>query len=157
MTAWRVWPLHVCLEIVSADYIPAGAALAEHIGQSKVARVHQQSVNHKLLEVQQSARQKEIAAWLAPAAYDVLYYQNDLDNARALRHPKTCQWIFEKEEMGLLFGEGPDGPGNGTTEKSLLWIHAKPVCKMQSHCTSQRRQISKSCNTMYSTYRSRPS
>ena len=130
MTAWRVWPLHVCPENFLADCIPAGAALAEHIGQSKVARVHQQLVNHKLLEVQHSARQKEITAWLAPAAYDVHYYQNDLANARALRHPRTCQWIFEKEEMGLLFPDAPDSPGNGTHEESFLWIYAKPVCIM---------------------------
>ena len=119
-------------QLLSADCIPAGAALAEHIGQSKVARVHQQLVNHKLLEVQHSIRQKEITAWLAPTAYDVDYYQNDLANARALRHPKTCQWIFEKEELDLLFGDTPDSPGNGTYEESFLWIYAKPVCKMQS-------------------------
>ena len=79
--------------------------------------------------------------WLAPAAYDVHYYQSDLANARALRHPKTCQWIFEKEEMGLLFGDAPHNSGNGTHEESFLWIHAKPVCKMHSHCPTERRQI----------------
>ena len=115
-----------------ADCISAGAALAEHIGQSKVARVHQQLVNHKLLEVQDSAREKEITAWLAPAAYDVHYYRNDLANARALRHAKTCQWIFEKEEMGHLFGHVPNGPEARAHEESLLWIYAKPVCIMQN-------------------------
>ena len=124
--------MHACPGNSSADCFFAEAALAEHIGQSKVARVRQQLVNDKLLEVQHSARQKEITAWLAPAAYDVYYYQNDLANARTLRHPKTCQWIFEKEEMGLLFGDASNSPGNGTHEESFLWIYAKPVCKMQS-------------------------
>ena len=110
-------------------------------------------MNHKLLEVQQSARQKEITTWLAPAVYDVHYYQNDLANARALRHPKTCQWIFKKEEMGLLFGDDRDSPGNGMHEKSFLWIHAKPVRKMQSHCPSQLQVMH---NVMDLAYRSRP-
>ena len=136
----------MCQEKFLADCIPAGAALAEHIGQSKVARVHQQLVNHKLLEVQHSARQREITAWLAPSAYDVHYYQSDLANARALRHPKTCQWIFEKEEMGLLFPDAPDSPGDGTYEESFLWIYAKPVCTIQSHWPPERRQIFELCN-----------
>ena len=117
--------------MISANCIAAGAAFAEHIGQSKVARVQQQSVNHRLLEVQNTAREKEITVWLAPAAYDVSYFSTDLANARALRHPKTCQWIFEKEEMGHLFGEAPNGAGNRAHEESFLWIHAKPVCVMQ--------------------------
>lgn len=97
-------------------------------------------VNHKLLEVQNSAREKEITAWLAPAAYDVNYYRNDLANARALRHPKTCQWIFEKEEMDHLLGHTPNGPGNRAHEESFLWIYAKPVCIMQNHRPPERRQ-----------------
>ena len=100
-------------------------------------------MNRKLLEGQTSARQKEITAWLAPAAYDVHYYQSDLANARALRHPKTCQWIFKKEEMGDLLGDTPDDPGNGTREESFLWIHAKPVCKKYNHCPSKCWQVSK--------------
>lgn len=108
-------------------------------------------MNHELLEVQHSARQREITAWLAPTAYDVHYYQNDLANARALRHPKTCQWIFEKEEMGLLFADDPDSLGKGTHEQSFLWIYAKPVCKMQNYCAPERREIFELCN-MYAHY-----
>lgn len=130
--------LHACPEPFSSDRISAGAALAEHIGQSKIARVRQQSVNLKLLDAQKSAREKEIKAWLAPAAYDVDYYQSDLANARALRHPKTCEWIFEKEEIGHLFGDAPNAPGNRLHEEPFLWIYAKPVCKCR--CTSQCSQ-----------------
>ena len=97
-------------------------------------------VNHKLLEVQQSAREKEITAWLAPAAYDVNYYRDDLANARALRHQKTCQWIFEKEEMGHLLGDAPNGPGARAHEESILWIYAKPVCIIQNRRPPKRRQ-----------------
>ena len=85
-------------------------------------------MNHKLLEGQSSARQKEITDWLAPAAYDVHYYQSDLANARALRHTNTCEWIFEKEEMGDLFGDASKSVRKGAQEESLLWIYAKPVC-----------------------------
>lgn len=103
--------------------------------------MNQQLIGHKLLEVQHSAREKEITAWLAPAAYDVNYYRNDLANARALRHPKTCQWIFKKEEMGHLFSDVPNVSDNRVHEGSFLWIYAKPVCIMQHHCPPERRQI----------------
>ena len=65
-------------------------------------------------------RRKEITAWLAPAAYDVEYYSDDLANARALRHPNTCKWVLKKQEMIQL--------SNATNEsqESLLWISANP-------------------------------
>lgn len=75
------------------------AALAVHIGESKVATVNQQLVNREILEVPGSTRRKEITAWLAPVAYDVEYFSNDLASARALRHPKTCTWVLHKTEM----------------------------------------------------------
>ena len=96
-------------------------------------------MNLRLIDVQNSAREKEITAWLAPAVYDVSYYRNDLANARALRHEKTCQWIFEREEMGHLFGDAPSAPGTRAHEESLLWIYAQPVCIMQNHCPSERK------------------
>ena len=123
-----------------ADGISVGAALAEHIGQSKIARVQQQLVNLELLDAQKSAREKEIKAWLAPAAYDVEYYQNDLANARALRHPKTCEWIFEKEEMEHFFTDTPNTSRTWAQEESLLWVYAKPVCTMQNRCPPQGSQ-----------------
>ena len=76
-------------------------------------------MNLQLLETQWSARQKEITAWLAPAAYDVDYYVSDLAAAQALRHPKTCQWLLDKERF-LEFS------GPSALEESLLWIFAKP-------------------------------
>lgn len=80
----------------------------------------QEFVNSELLEAQNSTRQKEITAWLAPVAYDVEYFSNDLASARALRHPKTCVWILDKPEVTQLFGTS-HGSGN-----SLLWICANP-------------------------------
>lgn len=41
-------------------------ALTEHIGQSKVARTHQETTNLTLLEAQSSTRRMEITAWLSP-------------------------------------------------------------------------------------------
>ena len=96
-----------------------GASLAEHIGQSSTARVQQQLVNSQLLETQWSARQREVTIWLAPTAYDVDYYMADLAAAQALRHPKTCQWLLDKESFLELSGPAAIG-------KSLLWIFAKP-------------------------------
>ena len=97
-----------------------GAALAEHIGDSKVARVNQQSVNSELLEAQISSRRKEIIKWLAPVAYDVEYFSNDLASARALRHSKTCRWILDKTELKQLYDTWH------RSEQSLLWIYANP-------------------------------
>lgn len=58
------------------------SALAEHIGQSKVARIHQQARCLTLLDAQSSARRKKITAWLSPSAYDVKYYQKDFEAAK---------------------------------------------------------------------------
>ena len=97
-----------------------GAALAQHIGDSKVARVDQQSLNLKTLQIQSLTRRKEITAWLAPTAYDVEYYSNDLANARALRHPNTCKWVLNKQEVIQL------SISTERSEESLLWICANP-------------------------------
>lgn len=97
-----------------------GAALAEHIGGSKVTKVYQQSVNSGLLEAQISTRRKEIIRWLAPVAYDVEYFSNDLASAKALRHLKTCVWVLDKPELTRLCDTS-----HGSA-KSLLWIYANP-------------------------------
>ena len=97
-----------------------GAALAEYIGDSRAATANQRSVNSELLDAQTSARRKEIITWLAPVAYDVEYFSNDLASARALRHPKTCMWILQKTEVTQLL-DNSCGP-----EKTLLWIYAIP-------------------------------
>lgn len=97
-----------------------GAALAEHIGGSKVTKVYQQSVNSGLLEAQISTRRKEIIRWLAPVASDVEYFSNDLASAKALRHPKTCVWVLDKPELTQLCDTS-----HGSA-KSLLWIYANP-------------------------------
>ena len=96
----------------------AGAALAEHIGQSKLARLQQESVNLAFLDTQTSARRKEITAWLAPASYDVGYYSNDLANAKALRFSGSCRWILDKEAFKTF--------SDTSSEESLLWVYAKP-------------------------------
>lgn len=94
-------------------------ALAEHIGQSKVARNHQEAVNQTLLEVQSSDRRKEITEWLSPSAYDIKYYQKDFEAARKMRHPKTCEWILKKAEFTQF-------SATNLSQEPLLWIHAKP-------------------------------
>lgn len=83
-------------------------------------------MNLDLLDAHTSAREKEIIAWLAPAAYDVNYYTNDLISARALRHPRTCQWILLKDEITRLSNSSSMGPQHHPNEESLLWIYARP-------------------------------
>ena len=95
------------------------AALAEHIGESKVARTEQRQIGRKLIEAQVSSRQKEIISWLAPSAYDVHYYKQDLLSAAASRHSGTCCWVLNKEEF-----RGWSSPQEW--QGSVLWIYAKP-------------------------------
>ena len=70
--------------------IDTGAAFTDHIRESKAARLQQWSVNRTLLDAHSSATQREIIAWLAPVAYSVDYYGDDLASARKSRHPKAC-------------------------------------------------------------------
>ena len=70
------------------------------------------------MEAQSSTTEKEIIAWLAPIAYSVDYYVDDLANARTLRHPKTCSWIFSKDEFNRI--------GYGAADDHFLWIYAQP-------------------------------
>ena len=44
---------------------------------------------------------------------------SDLAAAQALRHPRTCQWLLDKERF-LEFS------GSSALEESLLWIFTKP-------------------------------
>ena len=77
-------------------------------------------VNLELLQAQNSTRRKEITAWLAPTAYDVEYYSNDLATARALRHPNTCTWVLNKKQVIQL------SDTSHRSEESFLWIYASP-------------------------------
>lgn len=95
------------------------SAVAEHIGESKVARTIQQTVNTSLMEAQSSSRRKEIIAWLAPAGHAVEYYVEDFDNAKAARHANTCQWLLAKDAF-VRFSQIIPGRG------AFLWIHAQP-------------------------------
>ena len=95
------------------------SALAEHIGDSKVARAQQQIVNTSLLEAQGSIRQREIIAWLAPTGCAVDYYLEDLANGKAARHANTCQWLLARNTF-IQFSE------TITRSGALLWIYAQP-------------------------------
>ena len=98
--------------------IGTGAALADHILESKTTRVQQRSVNRTLLNAHSSAAQREIIEWLAPVAYNVDYYIDDLATARRLRHPNTCLWFLEKDEYASFEGKA--------SAAHLLWIYARP-------------------------------
>ena len=94
-------------------------ALIEHFGKSHISRVHLESVNTKLMEAQDAARQKEIIAWLSPSAYDVDFYKADLTAVRNLRHRVTCTWILGKDGFAR-FKTG------FSVQESLIWIYARP-------------------------------
>ena len=104
---------------VDTDQDAIDSALAEHIGESKAARTQQVSVNRALLTAQSTAHQKEIIAWLAPTAYDVDFYVNDLNNARTARHPTTCCWLLANDTF-IQFSQ------TSLQRGALLWIYAQP-------------------------------
>ncbi|KAL8884110.1 MAG: hypothetical protein Q9215_007769, partial [Flavoplaca cf. flavocitrina] len=62
----------------------------------------------------------EISKWLAPAAYECGYYQDDLEDARSLRHGNTCRWIEARPEFAKW------STSKKVAHQSLLWIHAIP-------------------------------
>lgn len=95
------------------------SALAEHIGDSKDARTQQRTVNTSLLEAQNSSRQKDVIAWLAPTGYAVDYYMEDFANAKAVRHDNTCQWLLARDAF-VQFSQAITRAG------AFLWIYAQP-------------------------------
>ena len=104
--------------VMNGDQIEKNA-LAEHIGQSKIARNNQHAMNATVSDAQKSARTKEITAWLSPLAYDVKYYQKDFEAASKLRHPNTCQWLPKNAEFSRFFS-------TDVSQEPLLWIHSQP-------------------------------
>lgn len=99
--------------------VALASALANHIGESKVARTQQQTVNMALLEAQLSYRQKDIIAWLASMSYGVDYYMEDFANAKAARHTNTCQWLLAKDDIVRFIETTP-------RDDAFLWIYAQP-------------------------------
>lgn len=73
-----------------------------------------------LLSANENEQQKEIVRWLAPKEYDAEYYIEDLEYARTLRHPGTCEWIFADAEFKRW------SESIAPSVESLLWIHAIP-------------------------------
>lgn len=71
------------------------------------------------MDAQSSHTQKRVIAWLAPTAYAVDYYKEDLASAKEARHENTCQWLLARDTF-VQFSETIAGSG------ALLWIHAQP-------------------------------
>lgn len=63
---------------------------------------------------------KEIVRWLAPNEYEVDYYMEDLEHARKLRHPGTCEWIRSRPDFRRWL------KSTTPSRESLLWIYAIP-------------------------------
>lgn len=58
--------------------------------------------------------------WLAPIEYEADYYMEDLEYARKLRHPGTCEWIRTQPDFRIWWESA------APSRESLLWIHAIP-------------------------------
>jgi hypothetical protein len=63
---------------------------------------------------------KEIVQWLAPIEYEAEYYTEDLELARKLRHPGTCEWIRLQPNFQSW------SKSTAGSRESLLWIYAIP-------------------------------
>src|SRR5436190_10581790 len=95
------------------------AAIAKHFEESKLARVQQNLVNLDLIKLGKRTQRKEVNIWLAPVAYGVDYYVRDLDIARELHLPDSCQWVMKKDEFKKW-------SISSDSSQNLLWIYAKP-------------------------------
>lgn len=94
-------------------------ATAQHIYESRKAITEQHSVNDTILKAQQLDHQRDIITWLAPATYEIDYYNDDLVSARAARHIDTCRWVLLKDVF-IHFNQ------RFLREGSFLWIYAQP-------------------------------
>ena len=62
----------------------------------------------------------DLIQWLAPITYDCNHFEQDLEDARSVRHPGTCKWIEPKP----LFQSWKTSKLG--SDSSVLWIYAIP-------------------------------
>lgn len=62
----------------------------------------------------------DLIQWLAPVTYDCNHFEQDLEDARSVRHPGTCKWIEPKP----LFQSWKTSTLG--SDSSVLWIYAIP-------------------------------
>ena len=62
----------------------------------------------------------DLIQWLAPTTYDCNHFEQDLEDARSVRHPGTCKWIEPK----TLFQSWKTSKLG--SDSSVLWIYAIP-------------------------------
>ena len=62
----------------------------------------------------------DLIQWLAPVTYDCNHFEQDLEDARSVRHPGTCKWIEPKP----LFQSWKTSKLG--SDSSVLWIYAIP-------------------------------
>ena len=92
----------------------------------------------------------DLIQWLAPTTYDCNHFEQDLEDARSIRHPGTCQWIEPKP----LFQSWKTSKLG--SDSSVLWIYAIPGAGktvLASYLVDQARfmeQLTPNCHsTMY--------
>ena len=62
----------------------------------------------------------DLIQWLAPTTYDCNHFEQDLEDARSIRHPGTCKWI-EPKPLFQSWRTSKLG-----SDSSVLWIYAIP-------------------------------
>lgn len=79
-------------------------------------------VDLTVTDAEQKSRRDEIFKWLAPTDNERSgqFYLEDVEDARILRHPDTCQWIEPRHEYQDWM------TCDNASQSSLLWIHAIP-------------------------------
>lgn len=70
-------------------------------------------------QAQTTSKHKDIIAWLAPERYAVDYCTDHSEDAKAVRHSNTCQWLLSTDAF-VQFCHVTRSCG------SFLWIYAQP-------------------------------
>lgn len=95
-------------------------ARVEHMSRAHSFRLEQTRATQATLASIISQERRDIVRWLAPAEYDVDYFEDDMDVARKLRHQGTCEWVLSLPSFNRwLSAVAP-------SEYSFLWVYAIP-------------------------------
>ena len=95
-------------------------ARVEHMSKAHAFRLEQTRTTQATLASIDSQERRDIVRWLAPAGYEVDYFEDDMDVARKLRHQGTCEWVLSMPQFNRWMG------ASALSEYSFLWVYAIP-------------------------------
>jgi hypothetical protein len=102
-------------------------SLAEHIKEAKVFRIEQQTILEKNAQANNAKLLTKLEKLLCVNADELNHHMRDQNSNSKLRHPGTCEWIFQNDEFlrwskisAVVSGQNPllwitGGPGVGKT------------------------------------------